>query len=101
METNNIENQDTENKQADSSNKSLGERIEELVIAMEKLERLANKKFSVKSAFLRGMAQGLGIIIGSTIVAGILYAAVTKFISPSVIQKLMLENVVEQSLQEK
>ncbi len=79
-----------------SPKKSLNERLEDLVIAMESLEILLKRKFSIRSALLRGIAQGLGIIVGSTIVAGILYALLVKFISPEFVQSLLLENVVQE-----
>lgn len=89
------------NDDTNSKQKTLNERIEDLVNALERLENLASKKFSVRAALLRGVAQGLGIIIGSTIVAGILYAVLVKFISPQLINQFILENVVERSLKEK
>ncbi len=75
--------------------KNLGERLEDLVVAMERLEALLTRKFSIRAALLRGVAQGLGIILGSTIVAGILYAVLIKFISPNFVQSLLLENVMQ------
>ncbi len=75
--------------------KNLNQRIEDLVLALERLEEIADKKLSFKSAFFRGIMQGLGIVIGSTIVAGILYAVLIKFVSPELIQKLMLENMLK------
>ncbi len=80
-----------ENKQI-----SLSERIENLVSAMERLERLANKKFSLKYAFARGLVQGLGIVLGSTILAGALYWSATKFISPELIKSWTLKYMVEE-----
>jgi len=82
------------NNKSSTVDEDLNKRIESLIDSMERLEGLALKKFSIKSAFMRGVAQGLGIIIGSTIVAGLLYAALTQFISPQLIQKMMLENMV-------
>ncbi len=75
--------------------KNLNQRIEDLVLALERLEEMANKRFSFKAAFARGVVQGLGIVIGSSIVAGILYAVLIKFVSPEIIQKLMLENMLK------
>ena len=89
---------ETQNKQTED--KSLKERVAELVDALEKARVSMEARFSLRRAFLRGVAQGLGIILGSTIVAGILYAIVVKFISPEFIQKYMLDSVVERSLQE-
>jgi len=89
---------EAQNKQTED--KSLKERVAELVDALEKARVSMEARFSLRRAFLRGVAQGLGIILGSTIVAGILYAIVVKFISPEFIQKYMLDSVVERSLQE-
>ena len=83
-------NEKEENKQV-----SLSDRIEKLVSAMERLERLAEKKFSLKYAFARGLMQGLGIVLGSTILAGALYWSATKFISPELIKSWTLEYMVE------
>ena len=79
--------------------RNLNQRIEDLVLAMERVEQLADKKFSARAAFWRGVMQGLGIVVGSTIVAGILYTVLVRFISPQLIQQLMLDNAVERSLQ--
>ncbi len=76
---------------------SLSERIEKLVSAMERLERLAERKFSLRYAFARGLMQGLGIVIGSTILAGVLYAIVIKFVSPDLIQSWTIDAVIERS----
>ena len=83
------------NEKEGSRQVSLSERIEKLVSAMERLERLAEKKFSLKYAFARGLVQGLGIVIGSTILAGVLYWSVTKFINPELIKSWTLEYMVE------
>ena len=83
------------NEKEENKRVSLSERIEKLVSAMERLERLAEKKFSLKYAFARGLMQGLGIVLGSTILAGALYWSATKFISPELIKSWTLEYMVE------
>lgn len=75
--------------------KTLNERIEDLVGELEKLSKIADKRFSYKAALIRGVAQGLGIIIGSTVVAGILYAMLTKFISPKLIRDITIQKALE------
>ncbi len=87
--------------QEERQNKNLNQRIEDLVLAMERMEKIAENKFSAKAAFARGVVQGLGMVVGSTIVAGILYAGLVKFISPQILQRVILENVVERSLHNK
>ncbi len=91
--------EEMQNNQTDD--KSLKERVAELVDALEKARVSMEARFSLRRAFLRGVAQGLGIILGSTIVAGVLYAVAVKFVSPELIQKYMIDSVVERSLQEK
>ena len=76
---------------------SLSSRLEKLVSTIERAEKILEKKLSFKYAFARGLMQGLGIVIGSTILAGLLYAVLVKFISPELIQKWTLEAVIERS----
>ena len=83
------------NEKEENRQVPLSERIEKLVSAMERLERLAEKKLSLKYAFARGLMQGLGIVLGSTILAGALYWSVTKFISPELVKSWTLEYMVE------
>ncbi len=77
--------------------KNLNERIEDLVEELEKLSRVADKRFSYKAALVRGVAQGLGIVIGSTVVAGLLYALITKFISPQIIKDITIQRALNES----
>ena len=84
-------NGDSENQ----SGKNLNQRIEDLVGEMEKLSAVAEKRFSYKAALLRGIAQGLGIVIGSTIVAGILYATLSRFINPNFIKSYTFQEQVQ------
>ena len=83
------------NEEKEHTSKSLNERIEDLVVGLERLEKVMEKRFSYRASFGRGILQGLGIVIGSTIVAGVLYAMVTKFINPNFIDNLTLDTVVE------
>jgi len=75
--------------------KNLNQRIEDLVDGLENVERVMEKRFSYRASFGRGVLQGLGIVVGSTIVAGILYATLTKFINPNFIDNLTLDSVIE------
>ena len=84
------------NEKEENRQVSLSERIEKLVSAMERLERLAERKFSLRYAFARGLMQGLGIVIGSTILAGALYWSATKFVSPDLIKSWTLKYMVEE-----
>ena len=72
--------------------KNLNQRIEDLVRVME-------KTFSYRASFLRGVVQGLGIVVGSTIVAGIMYTIITHFISPKLIHDMTLDSAVQKSLE--
>ena len=76
--------------------KSLNQRIEDLVIQIEKVNKTVKKEFSFKRIFLRGLLQGLGIVIGSTILAGILYSISVKFVDKKVIQKYTLEHILDE-----
>jgi len=76
--------------------KSLNQRIEDLVIQIEKVNKVVKKEFSFKRIFLRGLLQGLGIVIGSTILAGVLYSVSVKFVDKKVIQKYTLEHILDE-----
>ena len=76
--------------------KTLSQRLESLVTELEKSTGIIKSRFSYKAAFLRGIAQGLGVVIGSTIIAGIAYTLVTQFISPKIIHDISIDAVVEQ-----
>jgi hypothetical protein len=74
------------------SNMNLNQRIEDLIITME-------KRFSYKASFMRGIAQGLGFIIGSTIVAGVAYTILTTFfVSSKMLNDITIESAVERGL---
>ena len=77
--------------------KNLNQRIEDLVNEMEKTNHLVVKVFSLKSAFIRGLLQGLGIIIGSTILAGALYSVSLKIFGNNFLQGVTLEDVIKES----
>ena len=77
-------------------NKSLNQRIEDLVVGIEKANKIIKKEFSWKRIFIRGLLQGLGIVIGSTILAGILYSVSTKFIDKEFIKENTLKYILEQ-----
>jgi hypothetical protein len=76
--------------------KSLNQRIEDLVVQLEKANKTVRKEFSFKRIFIRGLLQGLGIVIGSTILAGILYSLSTKFIDKDFIKENTLKYILEQ-----
>jgi peptidoglycan hydrolase CwlO-like protein len=76
--------------------KSLNQRIEDLVNQIEKTNKLVKTNFSFKSIFLKGLLQGLGIIIGSTILAGLLYSLSTKFIDKDFIKENTLKYILDQ-----
>ncbi len=80
--------------------KNINQRIEDLVNEMEKTNSLIAKVFSLKSAFIRGLLQGLGIIIGSTILAGALYSMTVKLFGNDFLKDVVLDNVIEKYKQE-
>ena len=83
-----------EEDQDEDDNKSLNQRIEDLVNEMEKNNLLIAKIYSLRSAFFRGTLQGLGIIIGSTILAGALYSMTVKLFGNDFLKDVILDNVV-------
>ena len=78
------------------NNKTLNQRIEDLVINMERVNNTVRKEFSFKRIFFRGLLQGLGFVIGSTILAGILYSISTKFIDKHFIEENTLRYHLKQ-----
>lgn len=76
--------------------KSLNNRIEDLVIQIQKTNKLIKIQFSFKSIFIKGLLQGLGIIIGSTIIAGLLYSLSIKFINKDFIKENTLKYILDQ-----
>ena len=72
--------------------KNLNGRIEDLVNVME-------KTFSLRASFVRGIFQGLGFIIGSTIIAGIAYSVLTQFVSPRVLHDMSFDAMLEKTIQ--
>ncbi len=83
---------ETEEEQKQKPIKSLNERIEDLVIVME-------KTFSYRASFVRGIFQGLGFIIGSTIIAGIGYTLLTKIVSPEALRDMTIDAAIERSVE--
>ena len=81
--------------------KSLNQRIEDLVNEMERNNHLIAKIYSLRSAFFRGILQGLGIIIGSTILAGALYSMTVKLFGNDFLRDVVLDNVIEKYNQQK
>jgi hypothetical protein len=53
--------------------KTLNQRIEDLVNSLEKNQTVNKRIHSLKFSFIRGITHGLGFVIGSTILAGFLY----------------------------
>jgi hypothetical protein len=70
--------------------KSLNKRIEDLIKVIE-------KSFSYKKSFTNGVMQGLGFILGSTIVAGIGYTILTQFISPEMLHDMSIDAAIQRS----
>jgi len=83
--------QQQQQEQKTKPTKSLNARIEDLVIVME-------KTFSYRASFVRGIFQGLGFIIGSTIIAGIAYSILTNFVSPEVLHDMSIDAAMERSV---
>jgi len=75
--------------------KSLNERIEDLVKEIEKINKSVSSHFSFKAIFLKGLLQGLGIIIGSTVLAGLLYSLTVKFIDEDFIKENTLKYILD------
>ena len=88
-------------EEEDEEKKSLNERIEDLVNEMERNNYLIARIYSLRSAFLRGTLQGLGIIIGSTILAGALYSMTVRLFGNDFLRDVVLDNVIEKYNQEK
>ncbi len=82
-----------ENSKLEPNN--LRHRIENLVVALENIEDVIKTRLSFRYALMRGILQGLGFVIGSTIVAGILYLFITQFISPDFIKNITLDEVTK------
>jgi hypothetical protein len=53
--------------------KNLNQRVEDLVRSMENNQKLNEEINSVKFVLSRGVFQGLGFVLGSTVFAGIFY----------------------------
>ncbi len=81
----------TDDIKMEKPEKNLNGRIEDLVEVME-------RRFSYGATFGRGIVQGLGFIIGSTIVAGIGYTLLTKFISPEAINDMTINAVLQKGV---
>ena len=54
-------------------------KIDKLIDEMENVTVYMQKYYSLKSAFLRGIIYGLGFLLGTTIIAGILLTIANKF----------------------
>ncbi len=76
--------------------KSLNERIKDLVDEMEKNNYLISKIYSWKNALWRGLFYGLGIVIGSTIFAGFLYSLAVNILGEDLIKEMTLEYIINQ-----
>ena len=70
--------------------KTLNQRIEDLVVVMEKM-------FSWRASFMRGIFQGLGFIIGSTIIAGLGYTLLTKVVSPEALHDISINSLIDKN----
>jgi hypothetical protein len=84
-----------------SDGKNLNQRIEDLVNEMEKSTKIITKVFSLKSSFIRGLMQGLGIVIGSTILAGALYSMTVELFGNDFLKDVVLDDVIKKYSQEK
>lgn len=60
-------------KRNDEEWKNLNQRVEDLVNSLEKSQKLDEEIHSIRFVFVRGLFQGLGIVVGSTVFAGFLY----------------------------
>jgi len=56
------------------------------------------KRFSYRASFARGIVQGLGFIIGSTIIAGIGYSILTHIVNPQVLHDISISGAIEKSV---
>ena len=81
----------TDDIKVEKPEKNLNGRIEDLVRVME-------KRFSYRATLGRGIVQGLGFIIGSTIVAGIGYTFLTNFISPEALHDMTINAALERDI---
>jgi hypothetical protein len=86
-------------KTREKPEKNLNARIEDLVNGLEKSSHVIEKRFSYKMSFFRGVVQGLGIVVGSTIVAGIAYTLLTYIINPKILHTMTIESAIEKSLE--
>ncbi len=71
---------------------------DELILSLDNNTNTLNGLYSYKVVFIRGIVQGLGIVIGSTIIAGIGYTILIQFINPQIIYNISIDSAVEQSL---
>ena len=88
-----------EEKEGDGKN--LNQRIEDLVNEMEKRTKTVTRIFSLKFSFIRGLIQGLGIIIGSTVLAGALYSLTVELFGNDFLKDVVLDDVIEKYSQDK
>ena len=73
--------------------KTLNERIKQLVDTLENSQKLNNKMHSARFFFSRGIVQGLGFVIGSTVVAGLMYYFFITYLGLDFLKDWTLENV--------
>ena len=90
-----IKKKENENQEQHEDKKTLNERIEDLVNSMERTNTVIKRSFSWKSAFLRGMLQGLGFVIGTTILAGLAYSLSVRFLGKDFVDGMTLEQVIK------
>ena len=73
--------------------KNLNQRVEELVKSLEKSQKLNEEIHSMKFVLIRGVLQGLGFVLGSTIFAGILYYFFITFLGLDFLKEWTLDYV--------
>ncbi len=91
-----LDEKDKKIEEENEEEKGIKYRVEELVEAMERNNQLISKIYSWRGAFVRGLFYGLGIIVGSTIVAGMLYSLSIYLFGEDFIKQQTLEYLLEQ-----
>ena len=69
-------------------------KIDLLLVEMQKVIGSMNKYYSLKHTFLKGIVYGLGFVLGTTIVAGILLTVATHFFDHIPFQSAMENKIL-------
>jgi len=70
-------------------------KIDRLIDEIEMVNKNVQKHLSYRAYFIRGLWQGLGIVIGSTIFAGMMYSLATKIVDRDTLKSWALQYKIE------